>query len=52
VGQNQGVALIPCYECEKEISDKAAASAEAKGSTPETPDADGTAEGRVWSPTE
>jgi hypothetical protein len=24
-GQNQGMALIPCYECEKEISDQAAA---------------------------
>jgi len=24
-GQNQGMALIPCYECEKEISDKAPA---------------------------
>jgi len=24
-GQNEGMALIPCYECEKEISDKAPA---------------------------
>jgi len=25
MGQNQGMALIECYECEKEISDKAPA---------------------------